>query len=126
MTHSATLPVLLRQLRLPAMSAHWRTMLTRAEQKRWSPDQYLATLCELELAERCSRRMERLTKESRLPAGKTLSSFDFSRTQDLAPEKMEGLGGHADWVSRAENLLIFGPSGVARRNGNVSAMWQSF
>lgn len=114
MTHSATLPVLLRQLRLPSMSAHWQNFLTKAEQKRWTPDQYLAALCEQELAERCSRRIERLTRESRLPVGKTLSSFDFRQTADLPPEKIEGLASHTDWVKRAENLLFFGPSGVGK------------
>lgn len=114
MTHSTTLPVLLRQLRLPAMYAHWETFLSRAEQERWTPDQYLASLCELELAERCSRRIERLTRESRLPAGKTLSAFDFALTPDLHPEKIEGLARYADWIKRAENLLFFGPSGVGK------------
>lgn len=114
MTQSATLPILLRKLRLPTMYAHWETFLTKAGQEHWSPDQYLAALCELELTERFSRRIERLTRESRLPVGKTLSNFDFAATSDLVPEKIEGLADHTDWVKRAENLLFFGPSGVGK------------
>ena len=114
MTQSATLPILLRQLRLPAMHAHWQDYLIRAKQERWSPDQYLAALCDLELTERYSRRIERLTRESRLPVGKTLSSFDFTQTPDLPREKIEGLADHTDWNKRSENLLFFGPSGAGK------------
>ena len=114
MTHSATLPVLFKQLRLPAMARHWEAFLVKAGQEKWTPDQYLATLCEQEVAERYSRRIDRLTKGSRLPVGKTLSSFDLNRTSDLCPEKIKGLADHVDWVKRAENLLLFGPSGVGK------------
>lgn len=114
MTQSATLPILLKQLRLPAMYDHWQSYLTKSEKERWSPDQYLASLCELELSERSSRRIERQTKESKLPVGKTLSNFDFSLTPDLPPEKIEGLSDQSKWVNQAENLLLFGPSGVGK------------
>lgn len=114
MTQSATLPILLRQLRLPAMRDHWQTYLDLAKRERWSPEQYLGALCELELAERYSRRTERMSRESRLPVGKTLSNYDFSLTPRLPPEKIEALADHTDWVKRAENLLFFGPSGVGK------------
>jgi DNA replication protein DnaC len=114
MTHTATLPVLLRQLRLPSVSRHWESFLTGARKENWSPDQYLTALCEQELTERYSRRIERLSRESRLPPGKTLPVFDFNRTPDLRCEKIEGLTRHADWVKRAENILLFGPGGVGK------------
>jgi DNA replication protein DnaC len=114
MTHSATLPILLKQLHLTTMVRHWETLLMKAGQEHWSPDQYLTTLCEQELTERYSRRIDRLTRESRLPAGKTLSSFNFSQTPDLPPGKIQNLADRTDWVKRAENLLLFGPSGVGK------------
>ncbi|WP_442780479.1 ATP-binding protein [Ensifer sp. SL37] len=42
----------------------------------------LATLCELEMAERVQRRIQRHLAEARLPAGKTLDSFDFEITPE--------------------------------------------
>jgi len=114
MANSETLPVLLRQLRLSTMAQQWEPLLTRAEEERWSSTQYLATLCEQELNERHSRRIARFTKESCLPIGKTLATFDFSQTPTIRPEKMEALAQNSDWVKRAENLLFFGPSGVGK------------
>jgi DNA replication protein DnaC len=114
MASSETLPVLLRQLRLSTMAQLWEPFLTRAEEERWSSTQYLAALCEQELNERHSRRIARFTKESRLPVGKTLATFDFSQTQTIKRERIEALAQNSDWVKRAENLLFFGPSGVGK------------
>ncbi|MCP4001559.1 MAG: hypothetical protein GY727_11675, partial [Gammaproteobacteria bacterium] len=74
MSHCATLPVLLKQLKLSTMAAHWENYLDQAENKGWNPAQYLAALCEEELNQRYSRRIARYLKESKLPVGKTLSS----------------------------------------------------
>lgn len=114
MAHQAALPILLRELRLPTMARHWESFLEKAEQERWNPARYLAALCEQEINERYSRRVARFTKESRLPAGKTLSSFDFSQTPGLRAERVEAFAANTDWVKRAGNLLLFGPSGVGK------------
>ncbi len=114
MARSETLPVLLKQLRLSTMAQLWEPFLTRAAEKRWDPAQYLAALCEQELNERYSRRIARFTKESRLPLGKTLATFDFSETPEIRPERVAALAQNSDWVKRAENLLFFGPSGVGK------------
>ena len=114
MTHTATLPVLLKQLRLSTMAQAWEPLLLKAETEKWSGARYLATLCEQELHERYSRRIARFTKESRLPVGKTLATFNFDHTPDLDPQKVTALASHADWVSQAMNVLFFGPSGVGK------------
>ena len=109
MARSETLPVLLKQLRLSTMAQLWETFLTRAAEENWDPAQYLAALCEHELNERYSRRIARFTKESRLPIGKTLATFDFSQTPEISPERVAALAQNSDWVKRAGNLLFFGP-----------------
>lgn len=114
MASSETLPVLLRQLRLSTMAQLWEPFLIRAEEEHWNPTQYLAALCEQELNERHSRRIARFTKESCLPVGKTLATFDFNKTPKIRQEKIEALAQNSDWVKRAENLLFFGPSGVGK------------
>jgi DNA replication protein DnaC len=114
MARSETLPVLLKQLRLSTMAQLWEPFLTRAAEECWDPAQYLAALCEQELNARYSRRISRFTKESRLPLGKTLATFDFSETPEIRPERVAALAQNSDWVKRAENLLFFGPSGVGK------------
>ncbi len=114
MTHPATLPVLLKQLRLSTMAQLWEPLLSKAQNESWDAAQYLTELCEQELQARYSRRIARFTKESKLPVGKTLPLFDFTLTPGLDTDKIKALAGNSDWVSRAVNLLFFGPSGVGK------------
>lgn len=114
MASTETLPVLLKQLRLSTMVRLWEPLFIRAQEEHWNSTQYLAALCEQEVNERYSRRIARFTKESRLPVGKTLATFDFNQTPIINQNKIEALAQNSDWVKRAENLLLFGPSGVGK------------
>jgi DNA replication protein DnaC len=91
MSHAATLPVLLKGLKLSAIAAHWEEYLDHAEQRGWNPAQYLAALCEEETNERYSRRIARYLKESKLPVGNSLSSFDFTHLPEMNAGKIEVL-----------------------------------
>ena len=114
MSHTATLPLLLKQLKLTSFSRYWETMLNQSIQSNWSADQYLTSLCEQELADRHNRRINRYAKESQLPLGKTLSSFDFTQLPELKAEQIERLAANIDWVNQARNVLLFGASGVGK------------
>ena len=114
MPHTATLPLLLKQLRLTSFSRHWETLLEQSTQRGWNGAQYLTALCEQELADRHSRRISRYAKESQLPLGKTLSSFDFTQVPELKAEQIEVFTTGTDWVHQARNLLLFGASGVGK------------
>ena len=114
MPHTATLPLLLKQLRLTSFSRHWETLLEQSTQRGWNGAQYLTALCEQELADRHSRRISRYAKESQLPLGKTLSSFDFTQVPQLKAEQIEVFTTGTDWVHQARNLLLFGASGVGK------------
>jgi DNA replication protein DnaC len=74
----------------------------------------LSALCEQELADRYSRRIARYSKESHLPVGKSLASFDFAQVPGLAREQLVALAGSSDWTRQARNVLLFGPSGVGK------------
>ena len=100
MTHTATLPVLLKQLRLSTMAQEWKPLLIKAQAEQWSGAQYLATLCEQELHERYSRRIARFMKESRLPLGKTLGTFNFDYVPNINIEEINALANNKDWVYR--------------------------
>ena len=84
MVQIATLPLMLKQLRLSSIARHWQALLGKAERNGWDSAQYLTALCEQELAERHSRRIARYSKEAHLPVGKTVASFDFAQVPDLA------------------------------------------
>jgi DNA replication protein DnaC len=114
MVQTATLPLMLKQLRLSSIARHWQAFLDKAERNGWDSAQYLSALCEQELADRYSRRIARYSKESHLPAGKSLARFDFSQVPGLAREQLETLAGSSDWTRQARNVLLFGPSGVGK------------
>lgn len=114
MADAATLPLLLRQLRLPTMAGCSEEVTERAITRGWSIPETLATLCEYELAERERRRLERHLKEARLPTGKTLEAFDFQAIDGADRNQLSALACETAWIDQARNLLLFGPSGVGK------------
>lgn len=114
MKDGATLPLLLKQLRLPTMATLWEDLAREAQAKGWSPAKYLSTLCDLELSHRDSRRLKRHIKESLLPRSKSLDSYDFSKVPSLNQAQICALGSDDSWIKDGMNILIFGPSGVGK------------
>lgn len=114
MSDAATLPMLLRQLRLPTMAACCKEVAEQAHSEGWSLSGALARLCEHELAERERRRLERHLKDARLPAGKTLETFDFNAVVGAERAPLSALACESGWIEQARNLLLFGPSGVGK------------
>lgn len=114
MPHTSTLPVLLKQLKLSTMRSLWESYLDKANEQGWDPATYLTALCEEEVNQRYTRRINRFFKEARLPPGKTMSSFDFSEIPAVDSGTIEALSSDSSWVERSENLLFFGPSGTGK------------
>lgn len=114
MHNIATLPLLLKQLGLPSMCHHWEEFAETAQNKSWTYPQYLKALSELETSTRYQNRMRRYLKESKLPPGKTLATFDFKTTKSINPAQIKALAENIGWVKKAENIIIFGPSGVGK------------
>lgn len=106
----AALAMLLRELKLPAFAAQHEEVALKAEKSGWSHPKYLRQLTELELAQRRSRRIERLLKESKLPVEKALSTLQQDKLPAKVRRQLPALceGG---FVERAENVLVFGLPG---------------
>jgi DNA replication protein DnaC len=106
----ASLPIQLRELKLPAFVAYHEEVARRAEQAGWPFEEYLVQLTQLELDERQQRKLERLRRASQLPPEKTLATLEQSRlpakVRRVLPSLCEG-----GFVERAENLLAFGLPG---------------
>ena len=114
MIKSETLPLLLKELRLPTMLRHYHNLSEEAIRQELAHEEYLAKLCELEINTRYTNRIKRYTKQSRLPVGKSLSSFNFKHPENLNKLHIEALAQNSQWVTNAENILIFGASGVGK------------
>ena len=74
---AARVELLLNELRLPSMRLRWVKLAEQSDKEGWPAARFLATLAEQEVADRSCRRMERHLAEARLPAGKTLATFNF-------------------------------------------------
>src|SRR3546814_6072123 len=78
---AAVLPTLLKALRLPSINRNWKRLTDTADRDGWPAANLLASLLEIEMADRSSRRIQRHRDQSGLPAGKPFATFDF----DAAP-----------------------------------------
>src|SRR4051812_34354495 len=111
---TARLPLLLNELRLPTIAAMWRSFAERADREAWPAARLLATLTELELAERAQRRVQRHLIEARLPPAKTLDSFDFTAVPMISRAHVAALVTGDGWIDRGDTILLFGPSGSGK------------
>ena len=110
----ARLPLLLQELRLPAIARLWPEFTGRADKEGWPAARLLGALAELEIAERGRRRIERHLAEARLPPGKTLANFDFAAVPMLSKAHVMALAAGDAWLDKASNLLMFGPPGAGK------------
>jgi DNA replication protein DnaC len=114
MPNPETLPLLLRELRLSTIARILEDTLKNAEEKKWSYEKCLCVLCEQEIASRYSKRISRYLKDSKLPAGKTLATFDFKCAASVNMPQIMALAENSSWIEKSENLIMFGPSGVGK------------
>jgi len=102
-----------KALRLPTAAQIVGEALDTARREDWPLETFLQHMLEQELAGRRQRRIERLVKQSHLPEGKTLSTFDRKRlplrVRRLLPQLCRG-----ELLDRAENILIFGLPGTGK------------
>jgi DNA replication protein DnaC len=105
-----SLPSCLKELGLPAMRANFEELARQACQEGQSYEAYLLALAERELQQRRQRRVERLLRESRLPVGKSWGALEVGRFPAKVLQQARSLL-EGSFVSRRENVLVFGPPG---------------
>jgi DNA replication protein DnaC len=108
------LPLLLTELRLPAIGRLWQQMAERSDREGWPAARFLSALAELEIAERGRRRIERHLAEAHLPADKTLDGFDFTVVPVISRARVMALAAGDSWLEKGSNLLLFGPPGCGK------------
>ena len=108
------LPLLLHDLRLPAIARLWPEFSERADKEGWPAARFLSALAELEIAERGRRRTERNLAEAHLLPDKTLDNLDFSVVPMLSKARVMALAAGDTWLDKATNLLLFGPPGTGK------------
>lgn len=109
---TADLIAVLSRMRLPYLRTAAPDVLAVARAQRWDPAEVLRVLLTEEIRGRdeATRRMRR--KAAGLPAGKTFASWRQADSS-IPPATQTGLAA-LEWIGRAENLAIAGPSGTGK------------
>src|SRR5215470_8084320 len=94
---AARVELLLSELRLPGVKAIWPRLAAQSDKEGWPAARFLAALAEQEVAYRSRRRIERHMAEARLPAGKTLATFDFDSIPMISKAQVMALASGDVW-----------------------------
>jgi DNA replication protein DnaC len=106
------LTAVLRRMRLPYVRAAAPEVLATARAQRWDPAEVLRVLLEEEIAGRDAATRRQRRKSAGFPAGKTFESWR-SGDSSIAVPTQSALR-TLEWVGRAENLAVAGPSGTGK------------
>lgn len=113
MTDKAKLEMLLKSLRLKTFSNNFESYAQKAEKEELGYADYLLELAQFESDERQTNRINKLLKDSKLPRGKTLESFDTLGQPALSSSLLRELAA-GDCLDHCENILIFGVPGTGK------------
>ncbi len=103
---------LLRRLRLPYVRKAAPEVIATATSQRWEPGELLRVLLAEEAAGRDRATIATRRRASGLPAGKTLEAWEPGASS--IPKATQQALRTLEWVGRAENLCICGPSGSGK------------
>lgn len=108
----AELEQILRRMRLPYLRKAAPDVLATARAQRWDPAEVVRVLLNEEVIGRdaATRRMRR--KTAGFPTGKTLGSW--RPEESSIPEATQNALVTLEWIGRAENLVLAGPSGTGK------------
>jgi DNA replication protein DnaC len=103
---------LLRRLRLPYVRKAAPEVIATATAQRWESAEVLRVLLAEEAAGRDQATIRMRRRASGLPAGKTLEAWDEQASP--IPKPTQQALRSLEWVERAENLCVCGPSGTGK------------
>jgi DNA replication protein DnaC len=106
------LEALLRRLRLPHIRATAPEVIATARAQRWEPVEVLKALFAAEAAGRERSALATRRAAAAFPTGKTFDAWNAEASSIPAPtqQALRTL----EWISRAENLVVCGPSGTGK------------
>ncbi|MEN8654810.1 ATP-binding protein [Streptomyces sp. 21So2-11] len=108
----AELESVLKRMRFPYLRKAAPEVLATARSQRWDPAEVVRVLLEAEASGRTEATRRNHLRQAQLPSGKTFDSWKEADSSIPAPTQ------HAlmtlEWIGRAENLAVAGPSGTGK------------
>ncbi len=103
---------LCRRLRLKYVREQLEEVVLTARAQRWDPAEMLRALLVAEVEGRNRSTIEAKRRKARFPAGKTFDTWVASRSS--IPAATQRALRTLEWVGRAENVVVAGPSGTGK------------
>jgi len=104
----------LRELKLGGMAQALQTQLEQVGTYEGIPfEERLRLLLEQECLSRDRRKQERLVRQARFRLQASVADIDYAHPRNITRSQLAQLA-QADWVARAQNLLVTGPCGSGK------------
>jgi len=95
----------LRRLRLAAIRREAPEVLLTAKTQRWTPDELLRTLINLEITARDRANITNRLTAARFPVAKTLDEFNLAESS--IPAKSHDYLVTLEWITKAHNVCLW-------------------
>jgi DNA replication protein DnaC len=119
---SETLEIRLKAFRLPSFLGNYIEAARKAEKAGWTHVPYLEALAEIEAEDRQNRRVCRMLRDAKLPAGKTMATLKLERFPATVRNQVKALAG-GQFLAGSSNICVFGNPGTGKTH-IVSAIGQ--
>lgn len=110
---------MLADLKMPGSLEAVDGILSEIDGGKLAATDAIRRLLSAQITLRNNRRLQAAMRSSRLPAVKTLESFDFSFQPSIKREQIESLH-ELGFVERKENVVLLGPPGVGKTHLAIS------
>jgi DNA replication protein DnaC len=101
------------QMKLHGMCRAYSSLLEEKSSSSLTIDEMLAHLIEIEWSERASKRYSSRLRQARLRYPASFEQIDYAGARMIDRTLLQRLG-TGEWVRKAENVIITGPTGVGK------------
>jgi DNA replication protein DnaC len=115
---AADLDTGLRRLKLGTMRRLAAELMVTAKTQRWSPEEFLRTLLDAEIASRDESNARARMKAAQFPVLKTIEEFDVPSSS--IPQATFDYLASLEWIRAAENYCAVGPAGTGKSHSLVA------
>lgn len=102
----------LKRLKLSTIRREAPDVLLTAKTQRWTPEETLRVLVDMEIASRDESNCRARMVAARFPVAKTLAEFNLAESS-IAQASHDYLI-TLDWIGRADNVCLVGPAGTGK------------